>query len=454
MRYFLLLAYVGGFAAIRFFLGRGNIGLFIVLTLAVFAVFFVWLFFDRQQLASPRQRLVLLGAGLIVRLAFIGLPPEQLSEDVYRYMWDGKQQAFGMNPYWVAPVHPATDPLKDDPIYRKMRHRVYKTVYPPVSQLVFAAAYKVFGSHVDLWRLLFFLFDAVLLLFLWMLSKNKMAPFFYWLCPLTVIEIYAGMHLDIIGAALLIGAVFFLIRRRMLAGFALLTLAAFTKYIPMVLFPVFLPLFISWPRKKGEFSGALKMALKICGVTLVVTAVVFGPYLSAGSGIFEQFIYYSKHWEFNGGLFQLLKRMPPGGAVAVRAVLTAGLLAVITFKKRMSIIARMKLALLTLLLLNPVLYPWYLLMFLPLAALAPRMSDCFLLAICVISYAVLLPFQAAGIWKESPLIIALQYVPYFALLGRDLLTGDYLGDDPETSGRFDNFFPVDMITDSCLPVKK
>ena len=89
--------------------------------------------------------LVLLFAGLF-RLSILFAPP-YLSDDIYRYVWDGRVQAAGINPYRYVPADEHLQSLRDEEIYPKINRRDYAhTIYPPVAEAVFLLTTRVSES--------------------------------------------------------------------------------------------------------------------------------------------------------------------------------------------------------------------------------------------------------------------------------------------------------------------
>jgi hypothetical protein len=95
---------------------------------------------------------VLLGAAAF-RLALVSLPPQPLSNDLYRYLWDGRVAAAGISPYAHPPDAPALAALRDEAVYPNLRRRPAVTIYPPGAQALFAAAWAARLRTVAGWKL-------------------------------------------------------------------------------------------------------------------------------------------------------------------------------------------------------------------------------------------------------------------------------------------------------------
>ena len=78
-----------------------------------------------------------LGVAALLRLTLLFLPP-YLSDDVFRYVWDGMVQGAGVNPYRYIPNDPALAALRDAAIWPNVNRGDYApTIYPPVAQILF-----------------------------------------------------------------------------------------------------------------------------------------------------------------------------------------------------------------------------------------------------------------------------------------------------------------------------
>ena len=92
--------------------------------------------------------IVVLAGALLMRLALLFVEP-YLSTDIYRYIWDGRVQAAGINPYRFVPSAPEIAHLRDPAIFPNINRADYAvTIYPPAAQAIFLAATWVGESVV------------------------------------------------------------------------------------------------------------------------------------------------------------------------------------------------------------------------------------------------------------------------------------------------------------------
>ena len=146
----------------------------------------------------------LLLAGALLRATLLAREPA-LSDDVFRYLWDGRVSAAGISPYAFAPRDPAVSGLAPE-LAPKVAHREIVTVYPPVAQ----AAFRIFGSRQLLaWKAFAAAADlavvAILVASGW--PGAGFAAGLYAFHPLPVTESAGEGHLDSLGVALLLASV-------------------------------------------------------------------------------------------------------------------------------------------------------------------------------------------------------------------------------------------------------
>ena len=373
---------------------------------------------------------------LLLRLMFLCAPP-QLSDDIYRYLWDGGSLLRGTNPYAAPPSAVQPPPGLVD-VYSHINHPRYFTIYPPAAQVVFAGGAALGGGVTGL-KAFLVLIDMGLCALLVLLLKRLELPAWHALLyawnPLPVIEIAGSGHVDGAGLALLAGAFWLLVKDRadaaasmprrwpfLLSG-ALLAGAGLVKLFPFVLAPV-LFLLVPAGRRPHFVAGFLG--------ALAALIAAFLPHLVNMAASLD---IYARNWEFAGFLFNLLRAMTGSGTVARLLLSTGFLLAAATVVFRLARgmknetspagngHAAMKAcyAIATaLLLLTPTLQPWYALcltMFLPFCAGPAGLVLCWAV---FLTYRVQIPYFMLGEWIESPWVTATVFLaPVTAwLMGR------------------------------------
>jgi alpha-1,6-mannosyltransferase len=205
----------------------------------------------------------------LFRLSIIFSPP-YLSDDIYRYIWDGRVQLAGINPYRYVPADESLVDLRDDKIYPNINRRDYAhTIYPPIAEGAFLLITR-FSESVTWMKAAMVAFEAVatwaIIQLLISFGFARQRVLIYAWHPLAVWEIAGSGHVDALVIASI--ALALLARRKhaeTLAG-GLLACATCVKFFPAVLFPA---LYI---------RGNWKMPLAFVAIALIV----YLPYLSVG----------------------------------------------------------------------------------------------------------------------------------------------------------------------------
>jgi hypothetical protein len=383
--YFLFKTRFEGFVAVALVQGA-------VYAVAVFIVL-------RRRLGRAALAVVFIAA---VAARAIALPaPALLSTDVARYVWDGRVQAAGINPYRYVPADPQLAGLRDKSIYPNINRADYAvTIYPPVAEMMFFLATRVSESFTMM-RLTMIGFEAVTVLALLALLEHDGRPaarvLIYAWHPLPIWEFAGTGHVDAAAMALMTLAMLAAAReRRVLAGIAL---AAGTLIKPFVLF-IGPPL---WRRWDWRLPAAF-----------VATAIVcYLPYLSVGTGVLGYLGggYQDEQGYLTGSgffLVSLLRHLglPAPGGVAFSAFAALVLIAIavaIAFRKTNGAGPAIYLPLATaaVLLVSPH-YAWYFAWLLPLITRAPYAP---LIYVTLASFIFYLPpimnfddYFTAGLW--------------------------------------------------------
>ena len=209
---------------------------------------------------SLRAGLVLLLLGTVALRLVTLTPVVPLSDDLYRYAWDGQVQASGTDPYrypplapelaglrtdWLFPDEAACAQRNADPGCTIINRPEVRTIYPPVAQAWFLLGHALGASdHRDLgWQLLALLADLATLTLLWRLlaargRDPRWAAVYAW-SPVAVLEAVQNGHVDALATFFIVGAVALAGRRPALSGVAL-GLATMVKLYPALLLPVLL----------------------------------------------------------------------------------------------------------------------------------------------------------------------------------------------------------------------
>ena len=363
--------------------------------------------------------LVLLG-GLAFRLTMFPYPPS-LSTDVHRYRWDGHVQNAGWNPYAVAPSDPRLAPLRDPgwPAaagWIVMPAPEIPTMYPPLSELVFRATWRVLPGPVG-FKLPFLLADLAVAAMLagWIRStggRNYQIAIYAW-NPLVVVEFASSGHNDALAIA---GVVVTLLIIRRLPAMSTLTLTAgaLSKAFPIVLLP--LALFrAGWPnRLRGWLAAAGCAAL---------AAVCVWPFRAGWREFLGMLKYYQMIWRnYHSSIYPVLLWI--SGSHEVAAGIGEGVvlgLALWLAVRRADPTRAAFLLIGTVLLFAPNGYSWYFTWIVPLLCFYPNAAWLLLTVLQFLSYKIFINYRALGDWQFDPLFQWLCYAPFYVLLAWEIL---------------------------------
>jgi alpha-1,6-mannosyltransferase len=299
------------------------------------------------------QHVIVIGLVLAAlwHLQFLGMPPGP-DDDIHRYVWDGRLQRLGYDPYLVVPSDPAFSGLHTSET-RTLNNPDVPSPYPAGAELFFRAVTAIHESTFAL-KVAFVLCDfAIVLVLLDILRRSRQGM--HWVLayawhPLLATEVAGSGHIDIVGALLLLVSFAALDRRWRAIAAVAFGLAIAVKFLPIVLLPLY------W--KRVRISDVI---LATIGVGLLYVPFLKGGWIPIGSlGT------YVRDFRFNGPLFAILERVAAPQLVAALAVLVGFFIAI---RLRIGSAALSSGAfawpMAGALLCAPVVYPWYLLWMLP-----------------------------------------------------------------------------------------
>ena len=298
---------------------------------------------------SPSRNLFLSALAFAVLFrAPIAVAPVSPDNDMIRYLWDGRIQRLGINPYAVLPSDPQLQWTHTDET-RNMPSARHRTPYPPAAQLFFRFVVGLHDSARAM-KLALVACDLLTILVLWRwLVATERPPWLtlaYAWNPLVVLEVGHSGHIDALGALWIAAAVHWLSRKRSALATVAFVLAVTTKLLPIVLAPL---LWRRISRRDAVLGGAL--------LVLLYLPFMAGPQVALG-GVNNVVA----HVRFNGPIFMAI-RTATNPTVAAAAAVTVGLLAAAWCRWKLSAdnpaawAWPMALALVA----APVVYPWYLL---------------------------------------------------------------------------------------------
>ena len=324
-----------------------------IIPLAVAGI--AYLFAIREILSTPRfpNRVVFIALALAAlwHFPFLLMPPGP-DDDIHRYLWDGRVQRLGYNPYVVIPSDPALAGLHT-PETRTLNNPDLPSPYPAGAELFFRVVTAIHESVFTL-KVAFVVCDlAILLVLLDILSRSGQG--LHWVLayawnPLLATEVAGSGHVDIVGTLLLLVSAAALVRRWRATAAVALGLAIAVKLLPVVLLPLY------WKRVRIR-DGAL---------AAVAVGLLYVPFLNHGRIPIGSLGTYVQSFRFNDPVFATLERMAAPQLVVGLAVLVGFLTAICLRRKSVAWSSdEFAWPMAASLLCVPVVYPWYLLWMLP-----------------------------------------------------------------------------------------
>ncbi len=337
------------------------------------------------------------------RAALVPVPP-QLSEDIYRYLWEGRVQSLGGNPYLREDRASADKwaPHRDE-LWRLMANKSYSAVYPPLWQLaaraVTAASHSVVAMkafvvacELGVW--------AVLLLLLRRRGLPAARLLVVAWSPLALVEVAWSGHNDTFGLLFVCLALLALDCGRPVLSAAAAGLGAAAKLLPGIVAA-------AWARRYRPRDAAL-------GVLLVALTAL--PYASAGADLWRGTSDYGS-WRFNESLLALFDALLPSRLAAQRAAALVLLALALALGVRRADPARAGLAVVAAwLLLSAHVHPWYALWLLPFLALVDAPAALLFTFTIGFAYMVYPGFQSGAGWQVPWAMRALEYLPPLAVM--------------------------------------
>ncbi len=380
-----------------------------------FVAYLMVLYHTRQQSASLVRWL--LGFAFLCRLLLLPAIPN-LSDDVYRFIWDGRLWNQGINPFAYLPSEIMASGLYqqlsgiDTTLFRMLNSPDYFTIYPPVNQLIFSLAtwlfpHSVTGSIIMI-RLCILLAEGLNLILLYQLLQQVRWPVRYGLLyafnPLVILELTGNLHFEALMLTFLLSSLYFFNRGQRFIAALFFALAVCTKLIPLILLPLYFRR-LGW-RKAFYFYG-------VVGCT---TLLLFLPLLSREliTGMSQSLGLYFQKFEFNASIYYIVREIGfwvkgyniIGTAGKGLAVFTLLLILWFSVKeKHRQLPAAFLWVLLIYLLLSTTVHPWYIIPLLAFSIFTPYRFTIVWTGLIFFSY---LGYTAEG-YQEPFLITLLEY---------------------------------------------
>ncbi|MCK9279529.1 MAG: hypothetical protein M0P71_02815 [Melioribacteraceae bacterium] len=380
---------------------------------SLFYLIIVWLLhrndFDFHRL------FFLLGIGIIFRIFLLEVNPIG-SDDVFRYIWDGKVQANGINPYLYAPNNPALNFLHTATLPSLINFPNMPTIYFPLSEILFFIAYLIGGESINGIKFLIILFEfgTIFLIFKYLRENNHSIKYalLYVLCPLPIFQFIIDSHVDIFG--IYFTALFFYLYfgNKKLGAFAALGLSIAIK--PTI--GLFLPILFL-------HEETIKEKLKSILIPITVISILFIPYIF-NANPFEALILFSKNWMYNGFIFDIINIMLRNNQES--RMISGGIFLfsyIVLLFANYDIKDKLYFSVILLLIFSPVVHPWYVLWLVVLLPFVPKWSGIVFAATLSLTSFTLLSYKNYGVWVEYKWLVMLEYLPVVILLILEMKRG-------------------------------
>ncbi len=309
----------------------------------------------RELFSTPEfpKRVIVFGLALsaLWQIQFLRTSPG-LDDDIHRYVWDGRVQRLGYNPYIVVPSDPALASLHTSET-RTLNNPEVPSPYPAGAQLFFRAVTSIHESIFTL-KVAFVLCDLVIVFVLVEVlgsaGLGKHWVLAYAWNPLLATDVAGSGHIDILGVLLLLVSVAALVRGWRAVAALAFGLAVSVKFLPIVLLPLY------WRRVR----------VRDAALAAIVVGLLYVPFFNNGRIPIGSLGTYVQRFRFNDPVFATLERVAAPQLVAGLAVLV-GLFTAIWMRRKSAQESLDAFAwpMAASLFCAPVVYPWYLLWLLP-----------------------------------------------------------------------------------------
>ena len=361
----------------------------------------LWIALERRFERMPVA--CVLGLALVLRLIAMQASP-LLEDDHFRYLWDGLRTATGFDPYRLPPSAYFGDNRLSahwQDILGGINNPDIPTIYGPVLQGLFALAFWLAPGRLEALQGLLLVADMAVLMVLARQGIGTRWLLAYAVHPLILKEAMASAHPDGLVALFLLLALLAWQRRRAAWVGVMLALAVGTKVAALVA----VPLLVMPPRSPA--TNGTRWALGFGAGLAATLALLYVPFILAGGSDASALGTFASQWRFNPLLYRIVEAVVPAAAARPLAALliVAGLVAIVWHWRRSMppaaapALPPLDAALVLLLLLSPVVNPWYWLWALALSA---RLGRCWAAAagvIAVLSYLNSSVLFEAAVWR-------------------------------------------------------
>lgn len=396
--------------AIGYLVERHESWLLLSLFAIAFAAYFILVL---RKDCTLKEMLV---AGIMVRLMLIGTTPE-LSDDFYRFAFDGEMLIQGENPYTVFPDSLENKTEYEAMLVEQMNSPRYYTVYPPINQIFFSLPALIAGDNIHVYtfvlRILIVLFEilmALLLLKMLQFLKKDLKLFaWYFLNPLVIVELSGNLHFEGVTMFFFLLAIYLLMNGKTWRSGVVYAVAIGTKLIPLMLLP-----FLIKRLKARSFLYFL-----VVGGGVLILFIPFVDYdliRNMGSSV----DLYFHTFMFNGSLFYVANEIAGmvtgyeynikelGNVFPLLVLFAIGILTLLERNLTWENLIRKSLfALLIYYAVASIVHPWYVINLMALALFTNYRFPYVWSVLVLLSYTA---YKGDGVVEEEPVLLMVEYL--------------------------------------------
>lgn len=305
------------------------------LLISLYGCLFILFYSIVQKGKTDFWLLAFIAVGL--RLIFLPAIPK-LSQDFYRFIWDGRILIQGLNPYLTTPqsyieASNLNIVTQASELYRGMGelNGSHYTNYPPVNQLVFAiaglfAGKSIVGSAI-VFRIVIILADVGIIIYGKKLLEKMGLPthniFWYALNPFIIIEMTGNLHFESVMLFFVVWSLYLLSKGKWMLSAVVLALSISTKLLPLLFLPLFMQYFLtrggnntthfrsSYPLKARlrEIKNNLPRLVYFYLIVLCTVALTFAPFITGkfAENFGASIALWFKTFEFNASIYYIIR---------------------------------------------------------------------------------------------------------------------------------------------------
>ena len=405
-----------------------------LLLLSVYGLLFTTYIYVSKKIETPNYlNWILLGVGLRMLLIFT-FP--NLSDDIYRFVWDGRLLLQGINPFNQLPSyyienHVLSSSLNIE-LYQKLNSPMYYTVYPPLCQASFwlgawISPDSIYWHSVTL-KVFLFTGECASIWWLHQLARQQYiraeAAVLYALNPLAIIEICGNVHYEGAMIAGLIGAIYFLRKaifesqtpsvKSLILSALLLSLSISSKMLPLLMLPMFFFIFNQDFINKINIRN-IKTGVSYCTLVLLFLAIQYLAFIN--DTFLAHFqnslnLYYSK-FEFNASIYYVAKQIgywtygynPINNITACLKLVLLFFIAILSVSNRIFFTHKLLIISTLYLLLSSTIHPWYVLLPFAMSLLTQSRFATYWTGLCFLSYS----HYYGGQYQEHYWLMTVEY---------------------------------------------